>query len=287
LSGLGAGQGLLVVGAGNTVSAYVHVPAPAVSSFTPSSGPVGTTVTINGTNLSGATAVSVNGTAVASFTVDSDTQITAVVAAGTTTGPIGVTTPSGAATSSNSFTVIPAPVVSSFTPAGGPVGTTVTIAGSHLSGATAVSFNGTAASSFTVNGDTQITAVVAAGTTSGPIGVTTPGGTATSSGRFAVVVPDFGISASPGTQSVGLGKSTSYTVTVTPSGGFNGTVALSATGLPAGATASFSPASTTSTSTLTVQIAHNAKLTTSTLTIRGTSGSLSHTTSVVLQISKK
>jgi outer membrane protein assembly factor BamB len=287
LSGLGAGQALLIVPAGNTVSAYVHGSAPTVTSFSPASGPVGTTVTITGTDLSGATAVSVNGIAMSSFTVNSDTQITAVVGAGTTTGPISVTTADGTGTSSGNFTLIPAPIVSSFTPASGPVGTTVTITGTHLSGSTTVSVNGAAVSSFTVVSDTQIAAVIAAGTTSGPISVTTPGGTATSSSNFAVTVPDFSISGSPGTRTVAVGKSTTYVVTVTPSGGFNGSVALSLTGLPSGATASFSPSSTKGVSTLTVQIAHNAKLTTSTLTIRGDSGILSHTTSVVLQISKK
>jgi outer membrane protein assembly factor BamB len=287
LSGLGAGQGLLVVPAGNTVSVYVHGSIPSLSSFTPAAGPVGATVTITGTNLSGATAVSVNGTPVSSFTVDSDTQVTAVVAAGTTSGPISVTTPGGTATSGGTFTVIPAPSVSSFTPASGPVGTTVTISGSHLSGATAVRVDNTAVASFTVLSDTQITAVVAAGTTTGLIGVTTAGGTATSANAFRVIPPDFALSASPGTATVALGKSGAYTVTVAPTGGFNGAVALSVTGLPSGATASFSPSSTTSTSTLTVQVAHNARVTTGTLTIRGTSGSLSHTTTVVLQISKK
>ncbi len=78
------------------------------------------------------------------------------------------------------------PSISGFDPTGGPVGTSVTITGTDLSGATAVAFHGTAAASFTDDSDTQITAVVAAGTTSGTITVTTPGGTATSSGSFAV-----------------------------------------------------------------------------------------------------
>lgn len=187
----------------------------------------------------------------------------------------------------SAYVHVSAPIVSSFSPASGPVGTTVTITGSQLTGATAVSVGGTPVSSFTVNSDAQITAVVAAGTTGGPIRVTTPGGTAVSGGNFTVTVPDFSISATPASQTVALGHSATYAVAIAPSGGFNGIVALSVSGLPAGATASFSPSSATSASTLTVQVAHNARLTTSTLTIRGTSGSLSHTASVVLQISKK
>jgi hypothetical protein len=74
-------------------------------------------------------------------------------------------------------------------PATGPVGTSVTITGTNLTGATSVSFNGTAASSFVVNSATSITAVVAAGTTTGPVSVTTPSGTTVSATSFVVRVP--------------------------------------------------------------------------------------------------
>jgi hypothetical protein len=78
--------------------------SPAISSFTPSSGPAGATVTINGGALTGATAVTFNGLA-ASFTVNSDSEVTATVPAGATSGPIAVTTPAGTGTSQDSFTV--------------------------------------------------------------------------------------------------------------------------------------------------------------------------------------
>jgi type II secretory pathway pseudopilin PulG len=76
--------------------------------------------------------------------------------------------------------------ISSFTPTTGPVGTVVTIAGLHFTGATAVKFNGIAATTFTVVSDTQMTATVPATAASGPITVTTAGGTATSAVNFAV-----------------------------------------------------------------------------------------------------
>jgi hypothetical protein len=101
---------------------------------------------------------------------------------------------SGQAVSANSNVVtftIPtatAPLISNLSPATGPVGTQVLIFGTNLSGATAVRFNGTAASSFVVNSANSITAVVAAGTTTGPVQVTTPSGTATSSVPFVVRV---------------------------------------------------------------------------------------------------
>jgi len=82
-------------------------PAPSITGFSPPSGPVGTTVTITGSGFTGANDVQFNGTSVGTgnFAVNSDTQITATVPAGATTGPISVTTPGGTATSSDSFTV--------------------------------------------------------------------------------------------------------------------------------------------------------------------------------------
>ncbi len=161
--------------------------APTISSFNPTSGSAGTSVTIAGTNFTGATAVKFNATAAASFTVNSATQITAVVASGTTTGKITVTTPNGSATSAGTFTVnAPAPTISGFNPGSGPVGTAVVITGTNFTGATSVAFNGKAASGYTVNSATQITASVASGSTTGKITVTTSGGTATSASNFTV-----------------------------------------------------------------------------------------------------
>ena len=85
------------------------VTTPAISDFSPLSGPVGTSVTINGSGFTGSTGVSFNGTSVGSgnFTIASDIQITATVPQGATTGQISVTTPGGTATSSTDFTVTP------------------------------------------------------------------------------------------------------------------------------------------------------------------------------------
>jgi RHS repeat-associated protein len=163
---------------------------PTITSFSPPSGVVGTSVTITGTNFTGATATKFNGTSATSFTVNSSTQITATVPTGATTGTISVTTPYGTATTSTSFTVnVPAPTITTFSPTSGTPGTSVTITGTNFTGATAVAFHGTAAASFTVNSATQITATVPNGATTGTITVTTPGGTATSSTSFTVNVP--------------------------------------------------------------------------------------------------
>jgi hypothetical protein len=86
---------------------------PTISSFTPTSACYGSSpsVVITGTNFTGATAVTVNNIAVASFIVNSSTQITATLAANTTTGTIKVTNANGTGTSAGSFTLSTAPSV--------------------------------------------------------------------------------------------------------------------------------------------------------------------------------
>ncbi len=89
-----------------------------LTSFSPTSGPVGTSITLTGTNLTGAMAVSFNGTAATTFAVVDATTITATIPTGTTTGPVTVTTPNGSATSSTPFVVVrvaPTTVADSYT----------------------------------------------------------------------------------------------------------------------------------------------------------------------------
>jgi IPT/TIG domain-containing protein len=186
----GATTGPIAVDApsGNTVSAGNFVVAPAAAativSFSPTTGAVGSTVNITGTNFCGATVVMFNTTAASVFTVNSANSITATVPVGATTGLLHVTTPSGTANSATNFTVGAAATIT-FSPTSGPVGTTVTITGTNLTGATSVKFNGVAAT-FTVNSATQITATVPAGATTGKIEVVAPSGTVTSTTDFTV-----------------------------------------------------------------------------------------------------
>jgi len=195
-SGATTGRIAVTNGSGTGTSSgsfTVTVPstAPTISSFSPTVGPVGTTVTINGTNLSGVSAVTFNGVAVSGVTVVSANQLTVAVPVGATTGKIVVTTADGTATSSTSFTVgVPSttPTISSFSPTSGPIGAVVTVNGTNLAGATAVKFNGVAATTFTVVSASQLTATVPSGATTGKVSVTTPSGTATSSGSFTVTV---------------------------------------------------------------------------------------------------
>lgn len=88
---------------------------PSVSGFSPTAGGYGSSVTITGSNFTGATAVSFNGTA-ASFSVTDDSHISATVPTGATTGTISVSNPSGTGTSAASFTVAQA-YVNTGTPA--------------------------------------------------------------------------------------------------------------------------------------------------------------------------
>src|SRR5919199_1068975 len=99
--------------------------------------------------------------------------------------------------------------------------------------------------------------------------------------------PDFSLSVSPASQSLARGRAASYTVTLWPANGFSGSVALSATRLPAGASATFSPNPATTSSSLTVQTSSATPLGTYTLTVTGTSGSLSHSTTASLQVKRK
>ncbi len=110
-------------------------------------------------------------------------------------------------------------------------------------------------------------------------------------GTQGVPTPDFTISASPASQSVIQGGSTSYTATVTSVNSFSSATTLSVSGLPTGAAGSFSPnpvtppANGSSTSTLTVTTSTTTPAGTYTLTITGTSGALSHATTVTLSVS--
>ncbi|HKF23452.1 MAG TPA: hypothetical protein VKE93_17900 [Candidatus Angelobacter sp.] len=97
--------------------------------------------------------------------------------------------------------------------------------------------------------------------------------------------PDYSVTASPASQSVTQGNSTTYTATVTPTGGFTGSVDLTVSGLPAGATGTFNPTPVTSgNSTLTVTTSSTTPTGTFPLTITGTSGTTTHTASVNLVV---
>ncbi|MDP4238811.1 MAG: FG-GAP-like repeat-containing protein, partial [Bacteroidota bacterium] len=174
----------------NNISILLYTTPPTITSFTPTSGGNGTTVTITGTNLTGATAVSFGGTAASSFTVVNATTVTAVVGSGTS-GTISITTPGGTATgASDQFTYAAAPTVTGISPATGPVGTLVTITGTNLSYPTAFILGGVTAIAVSNDGTTLV-GMVMPGAITGSVVVTTASGTATSTGTFTVTATTY------------------------------------------------------------------------------------------------
>jgi Bacterial Ig-like domain (group 2). len=125
-------------------------------------------------------------------------------------------------------------------------------------------------------------------TTSGPFTVTATSGSV--SGTASVTVTglpaDFSLSVSPASVSVRRGETATYILTVKPSDGFSGSVTLSLSGQPSGSTVTFTPTAATSTSTLTVITSSSGPKGTFTLTITGKSGTLTHTATIRLRVTK-
>ena len=164
---------------------FTVIPPPQITSFSPSAAPAGSTVMIVGSNFNNASSVQFNGTEVgaSNFQVNSSKMISAKVPVGATSGGITVTTPAGSYTTTSRFIV--APVVISFSPSSGTIGTPVSISGVNFDNATRVSFNGVRAI-FTVQSATTLEATVPAGARTGVIAVTNAAGTGYSANSFGV-----------------------------------------------------------------------------------------------------
>jgi hypothetical protein len=163
---------------------YYYVAIPTLTSAAPNQGPVsgGTSVTLTGAHFTTASAVRFGATAASSFTVVSDTQITATAPPGTA-GLVNVTvTTIGGTSNSLTYSYLPAPTLTSLVPNQGPLsgGASVTLTGTQLTAATAVTFGATPAASFTVISDSTIVAVAPPGSGTIPVTVTTTGGTSNS-----------------------------------------------------------------------------------------------------------
>src|SRR5262249_4744677 len=214
---------------------YTAAPLPTITSLSPASGSTagGTTVTITGTNFTGATGVTFGMLPARGFTVNSATQISATAPPqGALTLDVFVTTFSGNSALGNAdrytYTLATAPAVTSLSPTSGSTagGTVVTITGTNFTGASSVTFGTVLAASFTVNSATQITATPppeAAGVV--PVIVTTPRGTsaAVAASQFTFTtgaVPSVtGVSPTSGSTAGGT------SVTITGSG-FTGATAV-------------------------------------------------------------
>jgi hypothetical protein len=172
------------------------------------------------------------------------------------------------------------------TPSGGFTGS-VTLSASGLPSGVTASFG---TNPTTSTSSVTFTASSTATTGTSSVTITGTSGSLTHTTTISLTVtaaaqPDFALSASPGSLTVVQGNSGSSTITVSPTGGFTGSVTLSTSALPSGVTASFGTNPTTSTSVLTFTASSTAATGTSTITVTGTSGSLTHTTTISLTIS--
>jgi hypothetical protein len=190
---VGGTYSLRVTTLGGTVTSTQTVTAfgtaPTLTAFTPTSGAAGTTVTITGTGFqngltpaaSVVTSVTFGGVPAASFTVLSNTSLTAVSPAGGIDGRIQVTTSVGTVTSVGTWDAFGIPTVQAVTPTPARPGSVMTVVGTEFLGLRALSLNGTAIAGATVNAaGTIITFTLPATATNGVLSMTARGGVGTS-----------------------------------------------------------------------------------------------------------
>ncbi len=229
-----------------------------------------------------------------SLTTQSNPVVHAYSTAGSYTVTDKVTDSSGSSTATKLVTVTAPPVLTTIKVS--PASASVQTGGTQQFTATGLDQFGQPVSpqptfTWSVSGGGSISAsglFTAGSTAGGPFTVTAASGSVNGTASVTVtsVPPDFSLSVSPTSQSVKRGNTATYTVTITPANGFNGSVTLSLTGQPSGSTVTFTPNPATSTSTLTVKTLSSTTRKTYTLTIKGVSGSLSHTTTTKLTVTK-
>jgi hypothetical protein len=176
-------------------------PTPTITSLNQMYGGSGVSITINGTNMTGATAVKFGGVA-AAISSNTATKIVAVVGTGAT-GSVTVTNPGGTATLAG-FTYVASPVVSSIAPLTGTTGQSVTVTGSGFATVTgnvqSVTVGGVALTGVNTVNDTTITGLIAAGTpvsVTDPVVVNTYGGASNNTITFNYFAPSGSIGLSP------------------------------------------------------------------------------------------
>ena len=179
------------------LQAVEPAPVPTITKVDPASGSTagGTTVTITGTNLDDTSAVEFGAANATTFKLESASEIIATSPPGSGTVDVTATTVGGttAAGSADHFSYVPPPNVTSVNPTQGSTagGTTVTITGTNLTGATAVKFGAANATSFNVESATEIIATSPPGSGAVDVTATTAGGTTTTSSadHFTYVTP--------------------------------------------------------------------------------------------------
>jgi hypothetical protein len=268
-----------------TLSSLCITTLPNISSFTPTSGcSNSTSVVITGTNFTGATAVRFGGTNAASYTINSATQITATIAAGTS-GAITVVTPGGTATSASNFTVTPnvgtpnTPTPSATTICQGSTNTTYTTSATN---ATSYTWSVTGAGNTISGTGTTGTVTWAAGFTgTATVSVVANGcnGSSASSSTTVTVRPNntFGTATSTPTLCINSSLTTITHTTTTATGIANDGI-LGANGLPDGISASWASDTITISGTPTVSGVFNYSI-----PLTGGCGSIAATGTITIQ----
>lgn len=188
----------------------------------------------------------------------------------------------------------PTPVLNTLSPtstAAGGAAFTLTVNGTGFLSSSVVEWNGTPLSTTYISAQ-QLTAsvpaadIASAGSVQVDVLNAAPGGGSSASVTLTVnLAPGFALSASPASVSVAQNGSGTSTISVTDAGGFTGTVALAAPGLPSGVTANFAAGTAAGTQVLTLSASSTAVLGgPATVTVTGTSGALSATTTVSLTV---
>src|SRR5437870_2928396 len=191
--GATTGNVVVTVGSPSNRVTFTVTAAPSITSLTPNTGAVGSSIVIAGSNFGpsrGNGNVKFNGTSATTITSWGASSITATVPSGATTGNVVVTAAGGVASAGVTFTVTGAPSITSLTPNTGAVGSSIVIAGSNFGpsvGNGNVKFNGTSATTITSWGASSITATVPSGATTGNVVVTAAGGVASNGVNFTVV----------------------------------------------------------------------------------------------------
>lgn len=206
-----------------SVSQVLFAPVPVVTGVSPASGPLGagTPVVVTGSGFTGATAVDFGAVPGTGLTVGGDSAITVSAPPGTGTVDVTVANPAAASgpSAADRFAYISSPVVTSVTPPAGPAGTTLHVAGSGFTGATAVLFGGTPGDNLEVTGDGALSVTAPAGSGTVDVQVAGPGGTsaATAADRFAFLAPPPLTVAAPGASSGTVGQA--FRLPILASGG--------------------------------------------------------------------
>lgn len=254
---------IIVADTGNQVLRRILLP-PVITALEPFKAKAGESVRVEGERFDGLSpdrntvrfTNKAGSQSLAQVTTATRTELTVIVPADAATGPVTVATEGGTSNAASFELTNPGPVITSFSPNSGQIGSVVTITGVALkanTGPTVVTFAGTGSirheALVTSATATEIKVLVPNGAVSGPIELRNALGSATSTASFTVEPgqEDFQLTIAPSVSSAVQGGTASYVVRVTsPLATFSQLVSLTASGLPPGVTAVFEPSQITS-----------------------------------------